>query len=66
MHSSRMRTAHLLPVLPGCTAPGGSAWFQGVYLVQGGTWSKGATCPFTAPVDRMTDTCKNITFANFV
>ena len=69
MHSSRMRTARLLPVSPsmhcsqgGTPDPRGCTWSRGVYLVGGGgTW------PGTpSPVDRMTYTCKNITFANFV
>ena len=71
-----MRTARLLPYLPACTAPGGGVPARGGYLVLegvpgvgGGVYlalGEGCTCPGTLPVDRMTDTCKNITFANFV
>ena len=48
--------------------PGPRGWYLswGVYLVPGEcTWSQGGTCPGTPPMNRMTDTCKNITFANF-
>ena len=64
MHSSRMRTARLLPVSPSlhCSRGGGvparGVPAQGVYLL-------GGTCPGTPPRVQ-TDTCKNITFANFV
>ena len=44
MHSSRMRTARLLPVSPSmhCSGGGYLVWGE-VYLVQGGTWSGGCT-----------------------
>ena len=57
-------------VLPG---PGGSAWSQGGFcLVRAGVsaWSQGGVCLVpgggsleTPPVNRITDTCKNITLA---
>ena len=60
----------------GCTwfrevylVPGGMYLVPGVYLVPGGgvPGSRGGTCPGTPPLPRgQTDTCKNITFANFV
>ena len=126
MHSSRMRTARLLPVslgmhcsgectwsqgvylvlgvpgsggylprggmylvrgylvLGGVPGPGGGTWpggvpglgvpaqravylVPGVYLVAGGcTWSRGEVPAQVLPPCGQTDTCKNITFANFV
>ena len=47
MHSSRMRTARLLPVSPS------------MHCFRGVPW--GCTCPGTPPVNRMADRCKNIT-----
>ena len=47
MHSSRMRTARLLPASPSMHCSGGCTWSQGMYLpnlVRGGTWSTGCTC----------------------
>ena len=41
MHSSRMRTARLLPVSPSMHYSGGPARSQGVYLIQGGTYLPG-------------------------
>ena len=80
MHSSGMRTTRLLTVSQyalwwGCTCPGGVP-AQGVYL-PGWCTCQGCTClggvptwgvPAQVPpsVNRMTDMCKNITFANFV
>ena len=56
----------------GLPGPGGvvSAWSRGGLHVQGGSpcpggspsWG-GSPCPETPPVDRITDTCKNITLA---
>ena len=73
MHSSRMRTGRALTVfrggvpargvylLEGVYLPRGSVPAQGVYLTGGGcTWPGTPTPP---PVNRMTDTCKNITLA---
>ena len=67
MHSSRMRTARLLPVSPRCTVlegvylPRGVYLPWGVYLLKGdvpagvgGTCPRGGTCPGTPPVDRQT------------
>ena len=53
MHSSGMRTARLLTVSQHALPGGVPGW--GVYLPGGGT------CPGTPPVNRITDTCKNIT-----
>ena len=89
MHSSRMRTAHLLSVSPSMHCSGGVPGprgvylvlgdvpcprrvpgLRGVYLVLGGcTWSRGCNWSLggvpaqalPAPVNRMTDRCKNIT-----
>ena len=56
-------------LVPGCT------WSWQVYLVPGGVpdgpggvpGSGGVPAgPGGGPVDRMTDMCKNITFANFI
>ena len=79
MHSSRMRTGRsltvccsLLPGGGGLPGPGG-----GVCLCRGGSpcrgvsaWSGGSPCPGgvsgqapSPPVNRITDTCKNITLA---
>ena len=66
MHSSRMRTVR-------CS---GRPWFVGggVSACDGG-WCLpargvclpgGCVCPQDPPVDRMTDTCKNITLSNYV
>ena len=65
MHSSRMRTAHLLPVSPSMHCSGvyllwGCTWSWGVYLVPGCvpgpggcTWSReGGTCPGTPPCEQ--------------
>ena len=42
MHSSRMRTVHLLPISPSMHSSLGHTLSQGVYLVLGGcTWSWG-------------------------
>ena len=52
-------------VLGGCLpGPGGvSPWSRGVCLVPGGSpWSRGGSLE-TPPVNRITDTCKNITLA---
>ena len=61
-----------------CTWSGGCTWFQGgtwsgeVCLARGCTWSwectwsGGVPTQVLAPVDRMTDMCKNLAFANFV
>ena len=81
MHSSRMRTAHLLPVSPsmhygGGSALGVSAPRVGVYF-QGGVcwWGVSASGPRgcvsqhaigQTPPCGQTDNCGNITFANFV
>ena len=43
MHSSRMHTAHLLPISPSMHCSGGCTWSQGVYLVWGCIWSWGST-----------------------
>ena len=48
--------------LPG---PGGSAWSEGGVLLGpggGSPWSRGGSLE-TPPVDRITDTCKNVTLA---
>ena len=94
MHSSRMRTARLLPISPsmhcswgvyllegylpegGCTCPGDvPAWGDvpalGVYLLVGGVPAQGVYLlvggvPAQVPPCGQTDTCKNITFADFV
>ena len=52
---------------PGGCVPGprGIPGPRGVYLVWGVYWSGGYLPRYSPPVDRMTDTCKNITFANF-
>ena len=61
MHSSRMRTARLLPVSPsmrcsrGCTCREGGCTCLGVYL------PRGVPVQALPPVNRMTDRCKNIT-----
>ena len=48
----------------GVPGPGGSTWSQGVYLARGGTWSHGGVPgQVLTPVNRITDRCKNITFA---
>ena len=63
MHSSGMRTARLLPVSPsmhccgGCTCQGVPFWV--------GVPARGVYLPRYSPRGE-TDTCKNITFANFV
>ena len=49
MHSSRMRTARLLPYLPPYTVPGGRGGLylvggEELYLVPGGTCPGGCTC----------------------
>ena len=77
MHSSRMRTGRSLTeccsVLPGgvLLGRGGCLVRGGFSLVPGGggspwsgggAWSRGGS-PETPPVDRITDTCKNITLA---
>ena len=118
MHSSRMRTARLLPISPsmhckgggylprgvylpgGCTYPGGCTCLGDVPAREGGTCPggvptqgvylpRGCTCPGGLPAQGVyltrdvylpalevylprysprgqTDTCKNISFANFV
>ena len=55
-----------------CLVPGG-AWSGGCLVLgvgvcsRGGGWYPSMHCGRAhPPVDRMTDTCKNITFANFV
>ena len=87
MHSSRMRTARLLPVSHsmhcsrGVSGPGGCTCLGvpglgsvpglrgGVYLPRGvylrGVPGPGGYLPRYSPCGQ-TDTCKNITFANFV
>ena len=72
MHSSRMRTGRSLTVccsvLPGGGLPGPEGGVLlgpgGVLLGPGGgsAWSRGGS-PETPPVNRITDTCKNITLA---
>ena len=73
MHSSRMRTirnsSRLLGgclVLGGVPAPGGVPG-PGGCLLRGGDWCWGVVSQHalrqTPPVNRMTDRCKNITFA---
>ena len=60
MHSSRMRTACLLPVSPSmhCSQRGiwsqrGCTWSQGVYLVLGEcTWSQGVSLVLGVPAHR--------------
>ena len=42
--------------------PGGSAWSQGVLPARGVLLARGV-CPETPPVNRIIDTCKNITLA---
>ena len=63
MHSSRMRTARLLPVSPRMHCSGGVPG-PGVYLVLGGGGvpgpGGGGTCPGTPLMNRMTNRCKNI------
>ena len=66
MHSSRMRTVcNSSRLLEGVSAPGRGAWSGGVCsggcLVPGGGIT--ACTEADPPVNRMTDTCKNITFA---
>ena len=41
MHSSRMRTARLLPVSPSMHCSGGGTWSWGVPGLEGCTWSRG-------------------------
>ena len=43
--------------------PGGSAWSRGGLLGPGGSAWSGGGSPETPPVNRITDTCKNITLA---
>ena len=70
MHSSGMRTARLLTLSQHALWPGGvPAW--GVYLAGGvylarGVYLPGGYLPRYSPPSGQTDTCKNITFANFV
>ena len=75
MHSRRMRTARLWTISQHALPGGVPAWgctCLGVYLpggvpAWGGVPARGGTCPGTPPtVNRMTDRCKNITFAYFV
>ena len=48
----------------GGTWSGGCTWSRGVYLPGGVPGPRGeGICPGTLPVNRMTDRCKNITFA---
>ena len=71
MHSSRMRTARLLPVSPsrhctgGMSAPRGCL-LQGVSALEGAVYPTCTEADTPHPVNRMTDRCKNTTFANFV
>ena len=86
MHSSRMRTARLLPVFPSMHCTGGGVSARGG-VCSGNVCSRGNVCSQWGvcyrgcllrgvypsmhggrhpPVNRMTDRCKNITFANFV
>ena len=67
MHSSRMRTARSLTINGGLPARGGVP-------AQGGL-PRGSVCPggcllrvgyYHPPPRGQTDTCKNITFANYV
>ena len=77
MHSSRMRTSRSLTVccslLPGVggvglggvgvlPGPGGGSPWSGGGGREGSAWSRGGSLE-TPPVDRITDTCKNITLA---
>ena len=59
MHSSRMRTARLLPVSPSMYCAGGRC------LVPGGVSapSGGGVCHSPPLVNRMTDRCKSITLS---
>ena len=72
MHSSRMRTARMLPVSPsmhcsrgGAPGLGGCTWSRGVYLVPGGGYLVPGDVPAQVfpppPMDRITDACGNIT-----
>ena len=71
MHSSRMRTARLLPVSPSMHCPwvvylpgglpGGSVYLLVGCTCLGACTCPGGTCPGTPPVNRMTERCKNIT-----
>ena len=80
MYSSRMRTARLLPISPdmhcgGCLLGGGGVCSQGV-SASGGVWSGRVSAYGPGGVSQhamgqtspcgQTDTCENITFANFV
>ena len=62
MHSSRMRTAHLLPVSPSMHCMGGYLLLRRGGL-EGCLWSWGCIQHDhpPPPVNRMTDRCKNIT-----
>ena len=60
----------VLPAVGVCLVQGGSPWSRGIFLKSGGillgpggvsTWSGGFSRD--PPVDRITDTCKNITLA---
>ena len=54
----------VLPARGGvCLAPGGSAWSGGFSLPGGVCLVPGGGCLETPPVNRITDTCKNITLA---
>ena len=73
MHSSRVRTACLLPVSPSmhCVGRGGSVCSWGDLLRGGGLlWGmvsapRGGGVCHSYPCDRMTDRCKNITLPQF-
>ena len=74
LHSSRMHTTRSLTVSPSmhCSQGGvcswGGAWSGGSVPRGLCSWGNGipACTEADPPVDRMTDTCKNITFINFV
>ena len=64
LHSNRMRTARALTLSPSMLCAGRGAWSGGC-MVRGGAWSWGVVSQHalrqTPPVNRMTNSCKNIT-----